>query len=84
MKAFHHRAVFNETFQGICDRGKLNDLPYRIAQKAEIHPNVLSKLLNGAERIKPADERVLAVAGVLNLEPGRCFEFEGQSVEVPA
>ena len=64
---------------------KLNDLPaYRIAQKAEIHPNVLSKLLNGAERIKPADERVLAVARVLNLDADRCFETEGEALGVPA
>jgi hypothetical protein len=64
---------------------KLNDLPaYRIAQKAQIHPNVLSKLLNGAEIIRPADERVLAVARVLNLDADKCFEPESQALGMPA
>ena len=54
---------------------KLNERPaYRIAQQAGIHPNTLSKLMSGAERIKPADERVLAVAQVIGLPPELCFE----------
>jgi plasmid maintenance system antidote protein VapI len=62
-------------------RVKLNEQPaYRIAQQAKIHPNTLSKLVHGAERIKPQDARVLAVGRVLGLSPEDCFETEAQGV----
>jgi len=53
---------------------KLSALPmYRIAQKANLHPSTLSKIITGAERITPNDRRVLAVAKVLGLSPEQCF-----------
>lgn len=54
---------------------KLNDDPaYRIAWKANVHPNVLSKLINGIERPEPDDPRVIAVGAVLDIPPAECFE----------
>jgi hypothetical protein len=47
---------------------------YQIAYAAGLHPVVLSKLLNGIERARPNDPRVLAVAKVLGLSPKACFE----------
>ncbi len=49
---------------------------YRIAQLAGIHPSTLSRILNGIERIKENDKRVLAVGRVLGLKPEDCFETE--------
>ncbi len=47
---------------------------YKIAQEAGLHPTTLSKLVNGIERAKPDDPRVLAVAAVLGLDQRECFE----------
>jgi len=59
---------------------KLAEEPaYKIAVKAKIHPSMLSKLLHGAERIRPEDRRVLAVARVLGLSPDDCFEVAPSS-----
>lgn len=53
---------------------KMNDLPqYRIAQKAGIHPNLLSKLVNGAVPVQPNDERLVRVGKVLGLSPEEVF-----------
>ena len=54
---------------------KLNDTPaYRIAQKAGINPVALSRLINGIDRVKPDDERILKVASVLGLPESETFE----------
>lgn len=54
---------------------KLSPTPaYRIAFKAGIHPATLSKLLSGAERVKPNDPRVVAVGAVIGLAAHECFE----------
>jgi hypothetical protein len=56
---------------------KLADRPaWKIAYEAGIHPNVLSKILTGAVKIKHGDQRVLKVAHVLGLDPEGCFEDE--------
>lgn len=47
---------------------------YQIAHDAGLHPATLSKLLIGAERIKPHDARIIAVARVLGLNPADCFD----------
>ena len=53
---------------------KLSDQPqYKIAQAAGLHPNLLSKLVNGAVPIKPDDERLLRVGEVLGLSPEEVF-----------
>jgi hypothetical protein len=60
---------------------KLHDEPaYRLAWRAGIHPATLSKLLHGAERLRPADDRVIAVGRELGLKPEDCFETESPHV----
>lgn len=61
------------------ERVKLGRTPgYQIAHRAGIHPSTLSKLIHGAEHIKPDDYRVLAVARVLGLKPEECFDNRGE------
>jgi hypothetical protein len=48
----------------------------RMRQCARVDPTTLSKLLNGAERLKPQDPRILAVGAVLGLRPEDCFESD--------
>lgn len=60
---------------------KLSDLPaWRIAMQAGVNPNVLSKIMSGALRVKPGDERVIRVGGNLGLSPIECFEEENDNV----
>ena len=47
---------------------------YLIAHDAGLHPATLSKLLTGAERVKPNDPRVVAVGRVLGLAAAQCFD----------
>ncbi len=49
---------------------------YKIAHEAGIHPSTLSKILNGIDHVRCGDPRVVAVATVLGLDPGDCFERE--------
>ena len=49
---------------------------YRIAWEAGLHPVLLSKIISGYERIRPNDERVIAVGKVLGLPPRECFAIE--------
>ena len=54
---------------------KMNPQPqYRIAQQAGLHPNLLSKLVNGAVPVQPNDERLLRVGEVLGLTAKEVFE----------
>jgi len=56
-------------------RLKLHSEPaYRIAQQAGVNPTTLSKLINGAEPVRPADDRILRVAKILGLEPDEVFD----------
>ncbi len=57
-----------------------NRRAYKIAQEAGIHPTTLSRLLNGAERVRPNDPRILAVASVLGLNAEDCFAVGEQQV----
>jgi hypothetical protein len=58
---------------------KLADIPaWKIAIQAGINPNVLSKIMSGALRVKKGDQRVLKVAQVLELDPKDCFEMENR------
>jgi hypothetical protein len=50
-----------------------NEPAYRIANRAAIHPCTLSKLLNGQERIKSGDARVIAIGRVVGLSAEECF-----------
>jgi hypothetical protein len=46
---------------------------YRLAFKAGLHPSTLSKLLNGIEKIKPNDPRVLRIGRMLGVPDDECF-----------
>lgn len=53
---------------------KLHPEPaYRIAQKAGVNPTTLSKLINGAEPLRPSDDRIVRVGRILGLEPDEVF-----------
>jgi len=59
---------------------KLANRPaYKIAWEAGIHPVLLSKILHGYDRVWRNDRRVMAVAKVLGLDPGECFEGESMN-----
>jgi hypothetical protein len=47
---------------------------YKIALEADLSPSMLSKLMTGAEPVRPNDRRILAVARVLGLAADQCFE----------
>lgn len=54
---------------------KLSDIPaWKIAYKAGINPNVLSKIMSGALRVKSGDLRVINVGKVIGLNAEQCFE----------
>lgn len=54
---------------------KLNRKPaYKIAWDAGVNPTMLSKLINGIERPKFNDPRIIAVGRVLNIPPEECFQ----------
>ncbi len=56
-------------------RLKLHSEPaYRIAQMGGVNPTTLSKLITGAEPIRPNDDRILRVGRILGLEPDEVFE----------
>jgi transcriptional regulator with XRE-family HTH domain len=49
---------------------------YKLAQKANLHPSTVSKIINGIEKVRPGDLRVLALAKVLDIPPDECFSEE--------
>jgi hypothetical protein len=56
---------------------KLADWPaYRIAQRAGLHPSVLSRLIHGAEPVREGDQRLLRVAKLLDVPSDEVFEHE--------
>lgn len=65
---------------------KLSPIPaYKLALRvAKCHPTTFSKLLNGAERVRKNDPRILAVGERLGLAAKDCFvdEIEPQEDRV--
>ena len=54
---------------------KLNPEPaYKLAQRAGLNPNTLSKLVNGIDTVRPGDRRVLAIGRILGIPESDCFE----------
>lgn len=54
---------------------KLNPSPaYKIAWEAGVNPTMLSKLINGIERPKPNDQRIINVGKILGIPENECFE----------
>ncbi len=47
---------------------------YRIAQEVGVHPSWLSKAVNGIERVKPGDPRIIAVGRIVGVPAGECFD----------
>lgn len=52
---------------------------YALAWEAGLHPATLSKLITGAERVKPGDPRILRVGELLGLTLEECFEHGEES-----
>lgn len=65
-------------------RLKLHEQPaYKIARRAGVNANTLSRLINGIDPVKPQDDRIISVGQVIGLSPSECFEKEpGQEGEV--
>jgi hypothetical protein len=47
---------------------------YEIARQANVHPTILSNLINGALPIKAGDPRVVRIGAALGITAGECFE----------
>ena len=47
---------------------------YKIAQEVGVHPSWLSKAMNGIERVKPGDPRIVAVGRIVGVPAGACFD----------
>lgn len=61
---------------------KLGDRPaYRMAIQAGLHPSTLSRLLHGAETVKPADARIIALGKLLGFSEADCFELSERESE---
>lgn len=54
---------------------KLNSIPaYKIAWSVGVNPTMLSKLMNGIEKPKPNDSRIIAVGEALGLSADECLQ----------
>ena len=54
---------------------KLSSEPaYKIAWEAGVNPTILSKLINGIERPRPNDQRVINVGRILGIPKNECFQ----------
>lgn len=51
---------------------------YKIAHAADLHPSTLSRIVNGIDRIKPNDPRVIRIGRVLGIPPEACFQEESR------
>jgi hypothetical protein len=61
---------------------KLSSVPaYKIAWSAGINPTMLSKLINGIERPRPNDQRIIEVGKVLGVAAEECFQNEQKNEE---
>jgi len=47
---------------------------YQIAHEAGIHPSTLSKIINGIEKVRCGDHRVLRLGRVLGIPQNKLFE----------
>ena len=64
-------------------RLKLHELPaYKIAQRAGVNANTLSRLINGIDPVKPQDERIISVGQGIGLSPSECFEKESEDLQL--
>lgn len=47
---------------------------YKIAQEAGVRADWLSKAINGIEKVRPGDSRIIAVGRLVGVPPSECFE----------
>lgn len=47
---------------------------YTIAQEVGVHPSWLSKAMNGIEKVKPGDPRIIAVGVIVGVPAAECFD----------
>jgi hypothetical protein len=60
---------------------KLCETPaYKIAWAAGVHPVTLSKLIHGAEKIRPNDPRIIRIGKELGLRADECFDFKEEGL----
>lgn len=54
---------------------KMADQPaWKLASMASVNPNVLSKIITGAIKVKKGDSRVIRIAHLLGLPESQCFD----------
>jgi len=64
-------------------RLKLHELPaYKLAQRAGVNANTLSRLINGIDPVRPQDERIISVGQAIGLSPSECFEKESEDLQL--
>ena len=51
---------------------------YEIAHAANVHPSVMSALLNGIVPVRHGDPRIVRIGRELGIPPQECFEDEVQ------
>jgi plasmid maintenance system antidote protein VapI len=49
---------------------------YKLAQAVELHPTLLSMMLNDMLRLAPNDARVIKLGKFLGLQPDECFDVD--------
>lgn len=62
--------VSKELRVGILLSGKRH---YELAQEAGMHPSTLSKLLNGIDKAKPNDPRIMRIAEIVGVPSEKAF-----------
>ncbi len=53
----------------------------RLEPRLQFHVSLLSKWINGAQRVHEGDERVIAIAQLLEIAPSDCFEPIGADIQ---
>ena len=57
------------------ERLKLSSKPhYQIAHEAEIHPSMVSQIINGIVKVEKGDQRVIRIGKIIGLSETECFE----------
>jgi len=61
--------------QRLRNEAKLSDTRhYELVHEAGLHPSTFSRILNGIEKIKEEDPRVISIGKVLGISPEDCFQ----------
>jgi len=69
--------------QRLRNKAKLsNTRHYELAHEAGLHPSTFSRILNGIEKIKEKDPRVISIGKVLGISADECFKEELKEADV--